>query len=419
MESTVTQKRPGLKDLLQYKHYMTLLTANVISRFGDSIDTIAYEWMVYILTGSKLLMGTLLAVNALPNILFSIFSGVLVDRISKKKAVIIGYLGRGIIVCTVALFFVTNILQPWHLFIFTFMTSTLESFASPAERSLLPFLLPKNMFLSASSLSTSATTLSQLIGFAAAGLIIAYSGIAGAIFLDGLTFFAACLFISFIRLNGSSSVKEVLTPSSYVKDLKEGFTFVRKHTLILLTIFLMAVTNFCLAPFNVLEPAFVKDILKSGPEGMSMIGMAMMGGMVAGGLISGQFGPRFKKSRLITAGIGSLGVCYALLSIPGTIYILNIPPVFLTIVICFFLGFSIPVATSPLSAYIMSNTPRELLGRTSALLGMFSLCAMPLGSMLTGIVSEYIAIPILFLAMGIIILVTAASLLLNKKFRNE
>ncbi|QCX33252.1 MFS transporter [Caloramator sp. E03] len=73
--AAIERNNVGIKDLLQYKSFMIKLIAYSISRFGDSIDAIAYAWMVYELTGSKLLMETLFAVNAVPNIVLSPFAG--------------------------------------------------------------------------------------------------------------------------------------------------------------------------------------------------------------------------------------------------------------------------------------------------------------------------------------------------------
>lgn len=61
-EGAVAGKQ-GLGELIRIRPYMQFMLSKMVSRFGDSIDSIAYSWMVYILTGSKVLMGTLLAVN--------------------------------------------------------------------------------------------------------------------------------------------------------------------------------------------------------------------------------------------------------------------------------------------------------------------------------------------------------------------
>lgn len=418
MESAVSPKKAGIKELLLHKSYTIFISAHVISRFGDSIDSIAYEWMVYILTGSKLLMGTLLAVNALPNIIFSIFSGVLADRTSKKKLVVSGHFGRGIVVCLTAFLYFTKMLRPWHLFILTFINSTFESFSTPAQNSMIPLILPKDLFLSASSFSTSASTLAQLIGLGAAGFIIGVFGISGAIFIDGLTFFAAGILIFIMKIEEFKANSEAMTFRLYISNLKEGFVFVREHTLILTTILLAALTNFCLAPINVLQAPYVKDILKTGAEGLSYIGIGIMAGMMIGGLLVGQYGSRFKKSILISSGIAMLGFCYALLSFPGYINVSILPPVVIASIICFVLGISLTVSQAPMSAYTLENTPKELMGRVMSLLTMLTLCTTPLGSAMTGVVSEYVPIPLLFLIMGVIIMIFSISLLFNKKFRD-
>ena len=103
-DSTAVGKQ-GMGELIRIRPYMQFMLSKVVSRFGDSIDSIAYSWMVYILTGSKVLMGTLLAVNFLPNILLGLFAGALVDRMSPKKVIVITNTGRGLLVGITALLF--------------------------------------------------------------------------------------------------------------------------------------------------------------------------------------------------------------------------------------------------------------------------------------------------------------------------
>ena len=57
-----------------------LLAGNAISRFGDALDTVAFGWLVYRLTGSTLMMGMLYTVNALPGLIFGLAGGLLADR---------------------------------------------------------------------------------------------------------------------------------------------------------------------------------------------------------------------------------------------------------------------------------------------------------------------------------------------------
>lgn len=416
METAATNKKVGIKDLVPYRSFVTLVLANLISRFGDSLDSIAFGWMVYVLTGSKLLLGTLLAVNAIPNILFSPFAGVLVDRLKKKTVLVAGYACRGIVVSVIAFLFMTNLLKPWHLFVFTFINSTFESFTSPAQSSILPLLLPKELFMTANSMSSSAYKFAELVGLGAAGAIIAVLGISGAIFIDGATFFIAAVLIFFIKVENDASSMAELTIRSYFAELEEGFLFIKNTKLLLVTITLFALINLCLSPVNVMMPAFVKDNLKSGPAMLSTLGISLTLGMILGGLLVAQFGSRFKISTLIIAGFFLTGMNYALLCLPGNV-IHNVTVSSVMSVLSFgLIGLSVPVISSPVHTYVLNVTPREMLGRVSAVLTMVCTCTVPLGCAASGAISEYVSISALFGAMGIMICLIALFLVFNKNF---
>lgn len=414
---TITNKI-GIGDLLKCRNYAILLIGNFISRFGDSLDSIAYGWMVYMLTGSKLLLGTLFAVNALPNIIFGPFAGVLADRFNKKKLIVLSYLGRGLVVCVTAFLFTVNFLRPWHLFAFTIINSTLETLMSPAAASLLPLILNKEMFLPANSFSSSMSKFAELIGTGMAGAIIALLGISGAIFIDGATFFIAAALIILMQAALPEAEKAKLNVKTYMKDLKEGFSFVKNNKLIRLTIILFALLNFCLAPINVLMPIFAKDVLKGGPDILSYIGAALAVGTILGGVLIGQFGSRFKISTLIISGMFLFGISYALLMIPGNVISTGIYSDAAAIGSFFMFGLLIPIISSPVQTYLMVNTDRAVLGRVISFMSMISCSAIPLGSALTGTISEYVSMAAIFLCMGGLICLSAVFLLFKKDFRH-
>lgn len=418
MQTEIALKKIGIGELLKCKNYTILLIGNFISRFGDSLDSIAYGWMVYMLTGSKLLLGTLFAVNALPNIILGPFAGVLADRLNKKKLIVLSYIGRGVIVSVTAFLFMNNLLQPWHLFLFTIINSTLETLMSPAVVSLLPLILNKEMYLSATSFSSSMSRFAELIGTGMAGALIALLGISGAIFVDGSTFFIAAVLITLMKISLHKLEKVKLNVRTYMEDLKEGFSFVKNNKLIRLTIGLFALINFCLAPINVLLPIFAKDVLKGGPNILSYIGVALAVGTILGGILVGQFGSRFKISTLIISSLFLFGISYALLMIPGNIIRAGIYSNSTAVGSFFIFGLLIPIMVSPIQTYLMVNTERAVLGRVSSLMAMISCSAIPLGSALTGTISEYMSISTIFLCMGSFLSVTAFFLLFKKDFRS-
>jgi len=146
MTQTAPNVKIGYKSLLNEKAYLMNLIANLISRFGDSIDTIAYGWMIYELTGSKALLAILFGINAIPNIIFQPIAGVFVDYFKKKRIIAFCDLGRGLLVLLTAFLFMTGNLRPWHLIVITFCNSTFESFRGPASMAMFPYILGKEKY---------------------------------------------------------------------------------------------------------------------------------------------------------------------------------------------------------------------------------------------------------------------------------
>ena len=406
-----------LNKLLTYRNYAIILLANFISRFGDSLDSIAYGWMVYQLTGSKLLLGTIFAINSLPNIIFGPFAGVIVDRHNKKRVILIVYIGRGVIVTLTALLYLIGVIRPWHLFVFTIINSTLETLGAPAFISILPKVLPKELFLKGNSFSTSAYKFAELVGLGIAGAIIALLGIGGAILIDGGTFFIAAVIILFLKLKHEDNHVSEISIKSYFKDLGEGFLFIKKSYVIKTTIILFAITNFCLAPINVLMPAYVEDILRSDASMLSMLGVALSVGIIIGGLLIGFIGNRVKKSWFISIGIFAFGINYCLLFAPGNLIPSGVISNALSVGVFFIFGFIVPMLTSPLTTNIMINTDNKMLGRVGSFISVISCCAIPLGSAITGSVSELFPMTSIFGVMGLIISLVGIRMFFNSKFK--
>lgn len=128
------------RSVFTQKEYVRLMAANLISRFGDSIDAIAFTWLVYAVTGSAAWSAVIFAVNQLPTVLVQPFAGVLVERMDKKKIMVVTDFIRGGIVVCLALLFVTGNVTPWILLLFTVINSSVEAFCMPAGMAIIPQL---------------------------------------------------------------------------------------------------------------------------------------------------------------------------------------------------------------------------------------------------------------------------------------
>ncbi|MCX7885486.1 MAG: hypothetical protein N2448_10775 [Caloramator sp.] len=87
--------------------------------------------------------------------------------------------------------------------------------------------------------------------------------------------------------------------------------------------------------------------------------------------------------------------------------------------IYFMMGFAFPIVNAPINSYVMLNTPKELLGRVSSVVGMVCMCMTPLGSAIAGAVSEKVSIPVVFFISGIMIILLSVFVSINKNFKNS
>ena len=99
-------------ELLSQKQFLKMLTADCINRFGDSIDQIAYGWIMFEVTGSEALMALIIGLNYLPSVLITPFAGAIVDRIKKKPIMIVADLIRFVIVAVIILSYKSGCLTP-------------------------------------------------------------------------------------------------------------------------------------------------------------------------------------------------------------------------------------------------------------------------------------------------------------------
>lgn len=414
---TSTTASSSMRALLSHNPFLVLLFAKMVTRFGDSIDSIAYSWMVFQLTGSKMLMGSLFAVNFVPGILFSLFAGVLVDRMPKKPLLILSYASRFVIVALTALLFSIDQLEPWHLFLFTLMNSTFECFSNPAETSLIPRLLPKHLLLSGNSVLATSSRIAELAGLALTGPLIAWIGIAGVIWMDSGAFLISALILLFIRIPAAEDVqirKAIeAKPPKFWQQLKEGINFIRSQRIMIYTLSTSTIINVGLTPLNVMQPVYVQDILRSGPATLSVLGGSITLGMIISGLVMGAWGGRFRKSMLIVTGCFLFGIGQVCLFIPSLV---SLQPLIIAGLGAFASGLALPFISTTSATYLMEAAPQAMLGRVSSVSSMISVAFIPLASLIVGAAGSLVNVEWLFLGAGILVLVLASFLPTQKKF---
>lgn len=410
-----TKNEITYKTLLKEKQYVKNLIAKLISRFGDSLDTIAYSWMVYELTGSKTMMATLFAVNGIPNLLFGMFAGVFAGYHSKKKIIFTCDMARGLTVLLTAILLLTNTIKPWYLYVLTFFNSTFETFRAPSASSMYSMVLDKEKLDYGMSLDSTLVRIAELSGFSLAAIFISTIGTGGTIVIDSMTFFISGFIIITIKYQDLIK-KEAMTMGGSFKDLKDGFKYLLESKIVLNMCLIACFINFIFVPFNSMQAPYVKEILNRGVEALSFISVPLLLGMI----IMGVLYPKLKKVisgfYTIILGGGFLGISYLLLSQLGrlsdSIYLL---PLLATC--SFLMGIGIVFMSTTIQIGLMTLIDKEFFPRVVSIFNVIGLCATPLGGFLVGVLCKIYNLSQLFLGISIIISALTLLQLFNKELK--
>jgi len=396
------------------KNISKLILSNTITRFGDSVETIAFSWVVYQLTGSLSIMGLVFALNFIPNIIFAPFAGVYADRHNRKSIVIISDLFRGVNASLIAILIFQQSANVWMIVAFSFINSTLESFANPARRSLFADLIEPENFLKVASVSSSLSSTAELFGLGTAGLIVAFGGNGMAFFVDALTFFISAFGIASISYH--RTIPKETSENSYWTDIKQGLQLLGEYKIIPICIAASAMLNFFFTPLNVLLPKYADDVLHMGVKGVSLIEAAMTIGIICGGLVIASIHKRFKLSTISISGFILLGSTYLLLGLLPHLPIQPFQAEF-SVVVAFLFGMAVPTIATPLQTTVMKIIPENKRGIISSVMGTFILIAIPLGGAIVGIIGDHLSVSQYFYVAAIGILFLSGFLFTNQTYR--
>lgn len=403
-EHTVTQEKIGYRQVLTQKEYCKIIFANLISRFGDSIDAIAFTWLVYDVTKSASWAAIITACNMLPTILLQPFAGAAVERRNKKAIMIGSDIIRGLVVAALAFCYLTNQIHPWVLLAFTLIISSVEAFCMPASTAVIPKILDEKYYEYGMALNKVGSMIMQLVGTGAAGLIIGMFGVHIAILIDAVTFFGAAVVKMFLK------VKEDLTTTAgesvenvakqYMTLLKEGFVYVKGKRVLLNLIILAFFVNGMMVPINSFLAPLVSDVLGQKSELLSVVGMAISVGTLLGSVLYPMISKKisvkafvFLTGLLVSASVSCMTV--------GNLFQDKILLVYVvTGGVTILLGMGAGLLSSMLGVQFMKTVKEEYLARAGALLDAGATAAMPLVSFLMSAIVKFVPVKNLIIASG-------------------
>ena len=373
---------------------------------GHQLITVSQGYLLFELTGSTLWLAALGAAVGIPNVIVAILAGMLADRVSRKRLLMVGAMVAGIPMLAVVLLLIFDSLEPWHLLIAGGAQGSALAVDWISRLSLLPDVVPKGILVRAVSIDQSAFNGARVIAPIIGGFILAISGPTAAygviVGLFGLVIMAYRTFRPHTQL-------QPVAHRGIVADLKDVGRVLASNLILRLNLMFTAVNALVLGGLIFIIPAFAKDVYETGETGLGYLFSAVGLGALVGALTMSWTGgvKRAGPALLVTDVLfGAFVVAWAFSSTMA-----------LALPIAFLLGYFNAVHIALGIAVIQVNVPAAVRGRV---IGAYELAwsAFPLGGLVSGSLAAAFNLrySLTILACGLVVF-TVVVMLLSSQFR--
>lgn len=409
-------KTSGYRELKTQTEYLKMIAANLVNRFGDSIDSIAYSLLMYSVTGSAALMALVVAINFVPTIILQPIAGVLVDRMNKKKVMVLTDIGRGLVVAATALVYAFGEMTTPIILISVILNSSLEALRVPAGSAIVPALLDEDKYEIGAAANQTLSQLCVVIGLALAAPVVEVLGMTVALLIGAGTFIISAFLISLIRAEGATTpaVSGKADIKGVATGLVDGAKYLRSSPVLWTLIVMGMCLNFSFVPLNSIYTPYVTDWIGGAATILSASQLAMVFGSALGSAMYPKFKNLSNKTALlITGGLTAISyVAMAFVPSAGGLLLRG----GLAVGIMFLIGVASGMLSVLFGVMFMKTVAPEFMGRISGAMNSLLCIAMPVGSLICAGLSLFLNIPQVYLAYGIL---TAVMFLLVSRMKLE
>jgi MFS family permease len=353
-------------------------SGQTISNLGSSITAFALPLLTYKLTGSALNLAISTAATFLPYLLFGLVIGAWVDRIDRKRLMIVVDILQALVIGSIGVADLMGVLSVWWIYAVGFTTSTLTIAFQAAEFAAIPSLVSQGDLVTANGRIQASYSAAMVIGPILAGTLVAFLPLADLMLFDAGSFLVSGLTLALIRQRFNTDAPPRAT--SIRQDVAEGLRYVLGHPVLRNISLMMALVNFFAATTNAQLVLFASRRLEAGDTQIGILYSAGSAGIILLSLLAGPLRRRFSFSRVALSALmlsGLLTVVFAMMTSfwPATIVWSLVSG----------LGILFNINTGSLRQAIV---PNELLGRVLTIAGVLAWSAIPVGTFLGGLAIE-------------------------------
>ncbi len=393
----VKLKDINLFESLRFRNFKLYFYGQCISLIGTWMQQVAMGWLVYRLTGSIALLGTIVFAAQIPTFFITPFASAIIDKINKKHILIFTqslsmFYG---LVLTILIFsdFLTSS-NVWLIILLNLFLGIVNAIDSPTRQAFYTSLVPKECLTNAVALNSAIINGSRLIGPSIGGVLISMVGEGGCFLINTISYIFVIIALIKISIENEEISKAAIKIFS---DMKEGFCYMKEKTPIKILLIMTMCFSFLIFPVTSFFPAYAKDTLGGGSETLGII-MSFLGlGSLSGALLL--------ASRKTVVGLDKIQIFGLIVASLVLIPYFFITSTILSLFLSMLLGFCLVSAIASTNTMIQALTQPNMKGR---IMGYYTICFVgcsALGSLFLGWLSNYFLLSYIMLGCGVVSIV--------------
>ncbi|MEO8606882.1 MAG: MFS transporter [Chloroflexota bacterium] len=374
--------RQGTLAALRFPNFRLYFVGQLISLSGTWMQNVAQGWLVFSLTRSELWLGVVACAAGLPSLVLSPFAGVMVDRIPRRKILLVSQTVQMILAFILAWLAFANAVQVWHIVVLAFVLGLTNAIDAPARQAIIVDLVGKKDLTSGITLNSIMFNSARVFGPVAAGIALVQFGPAWCFFINGASFIAVIFMLWIMKVEGSVRFVGDFAP---LERLKEGLQYARRHSTIAPLLLLAGITSLLTINLSTMLPAFADEVLHSPKIAYSSMMMSWGIGAVIAGIFMTTLGRRFGRGRVVFAMVIFVTIAAIFFSLTtdvnAAVFLMGL------------YGFGIILEFVTVNTLIQSEVPDEFRGRVMSLYTLTFFGVAPFGALGLGLLAQAITTP--------------------------
>jgi MFS family permease len=381
------------RTLQVHRNFRLFWTGQTVSLIGTWMQQVGQGWLALELTNNAFLVGLVAAAGSFPVLLLSLYGGVVADRRSKLRIVIVCQ--ALLLLEAAALWWFTWAGRMNFTWLLTLTTigGVISAFEIPARQAMTVELVSREDLVDAIALNSGGFNLARIVGPSIAAIILAKFGLAWCFGINALSYFAVLASLSLIRLPPWTPVQYLVSPFA---QLKQGLDYIRSSRSVSGLMGVIAIYSIFGFQYLTMMPVVARDVLHTGASGYGLLLTFVGIGALTGALALAGLGGRIKRGRLFNA------TAYAFAGL--TILFSLVRSVHLAAFMLLFLGLTMLINGALANGILQSVVPDELRGRVMATYVFVYVGFTPFGSFIAGTVARFVGVQWAIFSGGVVML---------------